>query len=157
VPLQYAESAVCLMRSLTAANAITIEGTSDSPANRQTWRTYAPEAHRILTALHKVSRRQSPSVTAAGGMDSLSDLTKYMTIEVWRTRAPEAHTILTALHKVRHNHGHGGGLIPFASYLDILHERHDDRGVAHLRRRGPPPHPHQPAQGRSQSRIRAQK
>ena len=51
--LKLADASVSLLRSLTNANAVLIDGISDSEANRQLWKEYAFEAYDLLKALHK--------------------------------------------------------------------------------------------------------
>ena len=52
---QVAEASVFLMRTLTDANAVKIDGISDGPENVKVWKQYAPEAYTLLKDLHKVS------------------------------------------------------------------------------------------------------
>jgi len=51
--LKLANASVSLLRSLTNANAVLIDGISDSEANRKLWKQYAFTAYDLLKDLHK--------------------------------------------------------------------------------------------------------
>lgn len=61
VKLKVAEASVSYLRSMTNANAVMVDGISDSDANRRLWKEYAFEAYDLLKEVHK-SRPDDPHV-----------------------------------------------------------------------------------------------
>lgn len=59
--LKLADASVSLLRSLTNANAVLIDGISDSEANRKLWKQYAFTAYDLLKDLHK-SQPDNPQI-----------------------------------------------------------------------------------------------
>lgn len=57
---QLAEASVLFLRAATNANAVLIDGISDSPENRAIWREYAPPAYSILKEFNEVSSSRRP-------------------------------------------------------------------------------------------------
>lgn len=61
VKLKMAEASVSFLRTATNANAVMVDGISDSEANRQLWKEFAFEAYDLLQEVHK-ARPDDPHV-----------------------------------------------------------------------------------------------
>lgn len=59
--LKVAEASVSYLRTATNANAVMVDGISDSDENRRLWKEYASEAYDLLKEVHK-ARPDDPHV-----------------------------------------------------------------------------------------------